>query len=99
VPAASSPPSAIRSPKAPGLGRDDCAIRVAGNESSSRQQVARRLIKPEELMQRLYDDEQIVLVRNGVPLRCWRAIYFLRPEMLERVRLCKVQSVRSKTSR
>jgi len=60
------------------------------HQSSSRQQVARRLIKPEEIMQALRDDEQIVLIRNAAPLRCGRAIYFRRPEMLEQVQLRKV---------
>jgi type IV secretion system protein VirD4 len=69
------------------------------HKSSSRQQVARRLIKPEEIMQRLQDDEQIVLIRNAAPLRCGRAIYFHRPEMLERVQLRRVQLLRSRTSK
>ena len=63
----------------------------SGHQSSSQQQLARRLIKPEEIMQRLGDDEQIVLIRNNAPLRCGRAIYFRRPDMLERTRLHKVQ--------
>jgi len=69
------------------------------HQSSSRQQVARRLIKPEEIMQRMQDDEQIVLIRNAAPLRCGRAIYFRRPEMVERVRLRKVQPLGLTTSR
>jgi type IV secretion system protein VirD4 len=68
-------------------------------QSSSRQQVARRLIKPEEIMQRTHDDEQIVLIRNAAPLWSGRAIYFRRPEMLVRVRLRKVQPLRSRTSK
>ena len=69
------------------------------HQSSSRQQVARRLIKPEEIMQGLQDDEQIVLIRNAAPLRCGRAIYFRRPEMLERVQLRKVAPSMSRASR
>jgi type IV secretion system protein VirD4 len=69
------------------------------HQSSSRQQVARRLIKPEEIMQGLHDDEQIVLIRNTSPLRCGRAIYFRRSEMLERVQLRKVAPSKSRTSR
>lgn len=56
------------------------------HQSTSRQQVARRLIKPEEIMQGLRYDEQIVLVQNAPPLRCGRAIYFRRPEMVERIK-------------
>ena len=69
------------------------------HQSSSRQQLARRLIKPEEIMQRMQDDEQIVLIRNAAPLRCGRAIYFRRPEMLERVQLRRVAPVRARTSK
>jgi type IV secretion system protein VirD4 len=29
-------------------------------------------------------DEQIVLIQNAPPLRCGRAIYFRRPEMVVR---------------
>jgi type IV secretion system protein VirD4 len=68
------------------------------HQSSSRQQVARRLIKPEEIMQSLHDDEQIVLIRNAAPLRCGRAIYFRRPEMIEQVELRKVACAKSRAS-
>ena len=56
------------------------------HRSTSRQQVARRLIKPEEILQGLRYDEQIVLVQNAPPLRCGRAIYFRRPEIVARVK-------------
>jgi len=69
------------------------------HQSSSRQQVARRLIKPEEIMQRMQDDEQIVLIRNAAPLRCGRAIYFRRPEMLKQVQLRKVAPSKSRIPR
>ena len=52
------------------------------NETTSEQQLVRRLIKPEEILQTLRYDEQIVLISNSRPLRCGRAIYFRRPEML-----------------
>jgi len=55
------------------------------HRSTSQQQLARRLIKPEEVLQRLRYDEQIVLVQNAPPLRCGRAIYFRRPEMAAKV--------------
>jgi type IV secretion system protein VirD4 len=78
------------------MGRDYSHSR---HQSSSRQQVARRLIKPEEIMQGLHDDEQIVLIRNAAPLRCGRAIYFRRPEMIEQVELRKVAFAKSRASR
>ena len=54
------------------------------HESTSEQQLARRLIKPEEILQNLRYDEQIVLISNRRPLRCGRAIYFRRAEMVTR---------------
>jgi hypothetical protein len=89
------------------LGRTHGRVRVSSSgrdqssrsrhQSSSRQQVGRRLIKPKEIVQRLYDDELIVLVSNAAPRRCGGAIYFRLAEMLERVR--KVQPLKSRTSR
>jgi type IV secretion system protein VirD4 len=63
------------------------------HQSSSQQQVARRLIKPEEILQRLRVDEQIVLIQNAAPLRCGRAIYFRRPEMVARTRSDQVRQL------
>jgi type IV secretion system protein VirD4 len=63
------------------------------HQSSNQQQVARRLIKPEEILQRLGSDEQIVLIQNELPLRCGRAIYFRRPDMAGRTRLGKVRQL------
>jgi type IV secretion system protein VirD4 len=54
------------------------------HRSTSQQQIARRLIKPEEVLQGMRYDEQIVLIQNAPPLRCGRAIYFRRPEMVAR---------------
>jgi type IV secretion system protein VirD4 len=68
------------------------------HQSSNRQPVARRLIKPEEIMQQMQDDEQIVLIRNAAPLRCGRAIYFRRPQMLEQVQLRKVTPLKTRMS-
>jgi type IV secretion system protein VirD4 len=56
------------------------------HRSTSQQQLARRLIKPEEVLQGMRYDEQIVIIQNAPPLRCGRAIYFRRPEMMKRVR-------------
>jgi type IV secretion system protein VirD4 len=58
----------------------------SSHHSTSQQQVARRLIKPEEVLQGLRYDEQIALIQNAPPLRCGRAIYFRRPEMIARVK-------------
>ena len=58
----------------------------SSHQSTSQQQIARRLIKPEEVLQGIRYDEQIVLIQNAPPLRCGRAIYFRRPDMLARVR-------------
>jgi type IV secretion system protein VirD4 len=58
----------------------------SAHRSTSQQQVARRLIKPEEVLQGLRYDEQIVLIQNAPPLRCGRAIYFRRTEMVTRTR-------------
>ncbi|MHB8384530.1 MAG: type IV secretory system conjugative DNA transfer family protein, partial [Candidatus Binataceae bacterium] len=57
----------------------------SSHQSTSQQQIGRRLIKPEEILQNLRYDEQIVLVQNAPPLRCGRAIYFRRPDMVARV--------------
>ena len=56
------------------------------HNSTSQQQLARRLIKPEEILQGMRYDEQIVLIQNAPPLRCGRAIYFRRPEMVAQVK-------------
>jgi type IV secretion system protein VirD4 len=58
----------------------------SSHQSTSQQQIARRLIKPEEVLQGMRYDEQIVLIQNAPPLRCGRAIYFRRPEMVARVK-------------
>ena len=42
----------------------------------------RALIRADEVRQRMRADEQIVFRRSALPLRCGRAIYFRRPEML-----------------
>ncbi len=60
------------------------------HQSTSQQQIARRLIKPEEVLQGLRYDEQIVLIQNAPPLRCGRAIYFRRPEMMARIKGAQV---------
>jgi type IV secretion system protein VirD4 len=69
------------------------------HETTSEQQLVRRLIKPEEILQTLREDEQIVLISNCRPLRCGRAIYFRRPEMLGRTRSSQFQQIRRITAR
>ena len=50
-----------------------------------RHEVARPLIRKAELMNDVRGDEAFVIVRGSPPLRCGRAIYFRRPEMVEQV--------------
>lgn len=50
----------------------------------STSQAARRLIKPDEV-RTMRADEQIVFLRGEAPLRCGRAIYFRRPDMVRAV--------------
>jgi type IV secretion system protein VirD4 len=47
----------------------------------NRHEIARALIRPDELMQDVRGDEAFVFVRGSRPLRCGRAIYFRRPEL------------------
>ena len=47
---------------------------------SSKHEVKRNLITPDEV-QTMRDDEQIIIPRSGKVARCGRAIYFRRPEM------------------
>jgi type IV secretion system protein VirD4 len=64
-----------------------------GWESSSRSrstslnyhEVGRPLIRKAELMNDVRGDEAFVIVRGSPPLRCGRAIYFRRPEMVAQV--------------
>lgn len=55
------------------------------SNSSSTQTQKRRLILPHEILQDMRGDEQLVFVSGRPPLRCGRAIYFRRPEMVETV--------------
>lgn len=45
----------------------------------------RRLILPHEILQEMRTDEQLVFVTAQPPIRCGRAIYFRRPDMLSKV--------------
>jgi type IV secretion system protein VirD4 len=53
------------------------------NEGLSEQ--PRELIRPDEVRTRMRADEAIIFRRGAPPLRCGRAIYFRRPELLARV--------------
>ena len=53
--------------------------------TANRHEIRRALIKPEELTQDVREDELFVIARGTKPLRCGRAIYFRRPEMVSRV--------------
>jgi type IV secretion system protein VirD4 len=65
----------------------------SGNNSGSRStgrneglsEGVRELIRPDEIATRMRTDEQILFRRNSKPLRCGRAIYFRRPEMVAKV--------------
>jgi type IV secretion system protein VirD4 len=61
----------------------------AGNRSrgsnTSYHEISRPLIRKAELMHDVRDDEQFVLTRGMAPLRCGRAIYFRRPELVAKV--------------
>jgi type IV secretion system protein VirD4 len=49
--------------------------------SMNRHEIARALIRSDELMQDVRGDEAFVFARGAKPLRCGRAIYFRRPEL------------------
>ncbi|WP_019223601.1 Ti-type conjugative transfer system protein TraG [Bartonella rattaustraliani] len=51
-----------------------------GSQNTNYQQ--RALILPHEVIQKMRQDEQIILMQGHPPLRCGRAIYFRRKEML-----------------
>lgn len=48
-------------------------------------EIKRRLIKPEEILQDMRRDEQIVLVPGSRPIRCGIAAYYRRPEIADYV--------------
>lgn len=60
-----------------------------GNRSrgsnTSYHEISRPLIRKAELMHDCRDDEMFVLMRSAPPLRCGRAIYFRRPELVAKV--------------
>jgi type IV secretion system protein VirD4 len=48
-------------------------------------EIRRSLIAASEMQQDLRDDEIIIVPANGLPIRCGRAIYFRRPDMVAKV--------------
>lgn len=58
---------------------------ASNNRGTNQSEIVRRLIKPDEVMQTMRADEHIIFARMSRPIRCGRAIYFRRAEMLERV--------------
>ena len=57
----------------------------SSGRSENRSEIKRSLIKPDELLQDTRSDEAFVIVRGARPLRCGRAIFFRRPEMVQAV--------------
>lgn len=58
---------------------------LSKGRSTNRHEPKRALIKPDKLLQDARADEAFVLARGAKPLRCGRAIYFRRPEMVAQV--------------
>jgi type IV secretion system protein VirD4 len=54
-------------------------------DNTSYHEISRPLMRATELTQDVREDELFVLMRGAKPLRCGRAIYFRRPEMLTQV--------------
>lgn len=61
------------------------ATSASSGKSANRSEIRRPLIKPDELLQDARADEAFVIARGHKPLRCGRAIYFRRPEMVAQV--------------
>jgi type IV secretion system protein VirD4 len=58
---------------------------MSRGSNTSNQEISRPLIRREELMNDCRTDEAFIVARGAKPLRCGRAIYFRRPEMVTRV--------------
>jgi len=54
--------------------------------TTSYHEISRPLIRAAELKQDVRSDEAFVIIGGSFPLRCGRAIYFRRPEMLAQVK-------------
>ena len=66
---------------------------TSGSRSKGRNlnvhEIRRPLIKPDELVQDTRADELFVIARGCKPIRCGRAIYFRRSELLTRVKVSR----------
>ena len=58
---------------------------LSRGENVSTHEMGRPLIRKSELMSDVRGDETFVVVRGCPPLRCGRAIYFRRSEMVAKV--------------
>jgi type IV secretion system protein VirD4 len=61
------------------------ASNISRGSNISYHEIGRPLIRKAELMHDVRDDEQFILARGMAPLRCGRAIYFRRPELVAQV--------------
>lgn len=61
------------------------ASNISRGSNLSFHEIGRPLIRKAELMRDVRDDEQFILARGMAPLRCGRAIYFRRPELIGKV--------------
>lgn len=77
-------------------GKSIIAESYSHGSSISYQELARPLIRKEELMHDCRTDEAFVIVRGAKPLRCGRAIYFRRPELAARVAENRFSRVRTR---
>ncbi|PZX14314.1 type IV secretion system protein VirD4 [Palleronia aestuarii] len=66
-------------------GRWGGATSASAGRSANRSEMRRSLVKPDELLQDTRADEAFVITRGAKPLRCGRAIYFRRPDMVVEV--------------
>lgn len=78
-------------------GRWGGASSASSGRSANRSEIRRALIKPDELLQDTRADEAFVIARGHKPLRCGRAIYFRRPEMVAAVAPSRFQPAASGT--
>lgn len=66
-------------------GRVGDGTSVSTGQSKTHSEINRPLITPAEILQTVRADESFLFMLGAKPLRCGRAIFFRRPEMVERV--------------
>jgi type IV secretion system protein VirD4 len=71
---------------------------ASSGKSDQKAERGRRLITPSEILADTRADEQFVFVRGRKPLRCGRAIYFRRPEMVAAVSASRFAPARSEAA-